>query len=146
MAHRISIGLIPPFHPAVVVVIVAAYFALHLMQHYALGPELLRFYGKDVLLVPVLASGVAISTGLAGMNIKITFPKLLLTGIYVAVVFEFILPHFGEQYHTDWYDLPAYALGVIIAWLLLWQYRRSSPYGTDFASRHKSTFRARNKN
>ncbi len=107
----------------VVVLMVGAYFTLHRMQYYAIGPELLRFYGKDVLLVPILAAGIAISSALAGMLIKITLPKLLLTGLYVAVVFEFILPYLGDQYHTDWYDLAAYALGVLVAWFLLWQNR-----------------------
>lgn len=133
MAHRLSFGLNPPFHPVVVVLLVAAYFALHLMQHYALGPELMRFYGKDVLLVPMLAAGIAISTSLAGFSTCITLRNLLLTGVYAAMVFEVILPAIGNQYQTDRYDLAAYALGVLTAWGLMEQNRRSTSSGTDFA-------------
>lgn len=98
----------------------ACYFTLHYLQYTGAGPAVVRFYGKDVLLVPLLTFATAIAAELFGRPQKIGTKEIALTFAAVSVFFEGILPLLSDEVSGDPFDIAAYAAGAI---LTLWAVR-----------------------
>jgi len=90
------------------------YFALHYLQYSGEGPSLIRFYGKDLLLVPLLACATAAAAELSGRPQAIGIKEIVLTFIAVAVFFEGLLPVLSETVVGDPCDIAAYAAGAVL--------------------------------
>jgi hypothetical protein len=89
----------------------AVYFVLHSAQHHVLGPEWLRFYGKDLLFVPLLLAAVYHSTLLLGIQPRHLLRHTLAATLYSAIVFEYVWPRLSPNAHGDPADVVCYAVG-----------------------------------
>ncbi len=106
-----------------VLTMVGVYLGLHFMQHHGLGPEVLRFYGKDFLAVPLLLEAVGITAQLLGKPVALKYGQVLLAAIYMSLVFEWLLPRYADQYFGDWLDVVAYAAGATLYCIYLRKYK-----------------------
>lgn len=92
----------------------ACYFALHYLQHSGEGPIMVRYYGKDFLLVPLLTFATAIASELLGRPQKAGTKEVVLTFAAVSIFFEGLLPCFSVEVNGDPYDVAAYAAGAVL--------------------------------
>jgi hypothetical protein len=92
----------------------AIYLLLHLFQNYAFGPEFVRFYFKDILLIPMLMFSIAVVSALFGFRIELGNKEILSAFLYCVLVFEVILPISRENLSADWFDVIAYGMGAIL--------------------------------
>lgn len=114
MADRTYLGLTSKTVKTTALPLAAGYFALHYLQHSGGGPEWLRFYGKDVLLVPILVTATSLTGEMLGRPQKIGWREVLLTWAAVSVFFELLLPAFRQNIAGDPLDIVVYALGAVI--------------------------------
>ncbi|MCA1762090.1 MAG: hypothetical protein ABR574_02765 [Cryomorphaceae bacterium] len=101
----------------------AIYFVLHFMQHRELGNEIIRFYGKDFILVPILLSGVGLASRFLNKPILIGTKEVILAVVYCSVVFEGILPVFRSNLTADYVDVICYAAGGLM-WHMAFREKR----------------------
>lgn len=87
------------------------YLVLHYLQNHGNGPEIIRFYGKDLILVPLLILGISSATTLFQVPAKIRFKELVLTIIVCITAFEFLFPRFGMAFERDLGDILCYISG-----------------------------------
>jgi len=92
----------------------AFYFVLHFLQHYALGPEFVRYHFKDFLLVPMLMFSIGIVSELFGLKISLGNKEVLIAFLYCVLAFELIIPGVSENQKLDWLDIGAYAFGAVL--------------------------------
>ncbi len=110
--YRIGLKRIP--EGGLVLLLVLLYFTSHYLQSHALGPEYLRFYAKDILLVPMLIYAIYITALLLGKELQIGSRHIWITFVAVSLIFEGILPVAGSQYSSDLWDVLAYFAGAMI--------------------------------
>lgn len=94
-------------------ILAAIYLVLHYLQRHGLGPEFLRYYGKDLILVPILILGISSSITLLGKPAIIDLKELIITIVVCIIAFEFIFPAFGMAFERDWADILSYLAGGI---------------------------------
>lgn len=87
------------------------YFAVHYLQFHGLGPELVRFYAKDIILVPFLMLGINATTLALGLATRIGIKELTLTILTCSIAFEVIFPKFGMAFEPDIVDVLCYIFG-----------------------------------
>jgi hypothetical protein len=90
------------------------YLLLHLLQNYALGPEFVRFYFKDILLIPMLMFSIGIVSKLFGLRIQLGNKEVLFAFFYCVLAFEIIMPKIRDNHTLDWFDIIAYGAGAIL--------------------------------
>ncbi len=91
----------------------ALYLLMHFLQSNALGPELLRYYFKDILLVPMLLFSIRIVASLFQLQVQVGNKEIFIAFLYCALAFEVIVPRISENRSFDWFDILAYGLGAI---------------------------------
>ncbi|NEN22502.1 hypothetical protein G3O08_03165 [Cryomorpha ignava] len=96
----------------------AIYLVVHYMQAHGRGPVLLRFYGKDLTLIPFLILGISSASALFNISVKIRFKELILTVIVCIVGFEFIFPRFGMAFERDMADMLCYIAGGLFYYIV----------------------------
>lgn len=99
--------------------LVGLYLALHFAQHNSLGPDWLRFYGKDLLMVPVLLLAVQIVCTEIERPFKMSIGTIALSVMYVSLVFEVFIPWLRPNANGDWTDVLAYVAGGVLYALLI---------------------------
>ena len=100
----------------------ALYLMLHYLQNHGIGPEWIRFYGKDLILVPLLILGISSATALFQMPVRIRFNELVLTTLVCIITFEFMFPRFGMAFERDMVDILCYIAGALnFYFLFLWK-------------------------
>lgn len=90
----------------------AAYLALHYMQHHHTGPEVIRFYGKDLILVPMLLGATAMASNFLNKPIALGTKEAIIAVVYCGFVFELVMPRLVENVHFDFIDLICYSIGA----------------------------------
>lgn len=90
------------------------YLALHFIQHHQIGPEVLRFYGKDLILVPMLLGGIAMAGQFFNKAIPMGTKEVIIAVVYCGLVFELVIPQVVENAHFDFIDLICYSIGAAI--------------------------------
>jgi len=90
------------------------YLLLHLLQNYALGPEFVRFYFKDILLIPMLMFSIGIVSKLFGLSIQLCNKQVLFAFFYCVLAFEIIMPKIRDSLTLDWFDIIAYGAGAVL--------------------------------
>lgn len=98
--------------------LVVLYLSVHFCQHHDLGPALMRFYAKDLLLVPFLILGIKATGDSLGFKIRIGLKELILTILVCSLAFEWIFPSFGMAFATDFVDIICYLIGGILYFVL----------------------------
>ena len=88
------------------------------MQFHSLGPEALRFYGKDFILIPFLMLGINVAMISLGIDAKVGIKELILTILTCSIAFEFIFPKFGMAFEPDVVDVFCYFFGGSIYYIL----------------------------
>ena len=91
----------------------AIYLAVHFMQNNALGPEILRYYLKDILLVPMLLFSVAVLSGIFHLKIAIDTKEVIIAFVYCVIAFEILIPQLSVNKKGDLLDVIFYALGAL---------------------------------
>lgn len=91
----------------------ALYLLMHFFQNNALGPELLRYYLKDILLVPMLLFSIIVVAKLFKLKINVGNKEIIAAFLYCVLAFEIIIPLTSENRSFDWFDILAYGLGAI---------------------------------
>lgn len=81
------------------------------MQHYQLGFEWMRFYGKDIILVPLLLIGTQIIGNEIGKPLQVSRAQITIIVAYVSLVFEGIIPWVKPEMNSDPMDILMYATG-----------------------------------
>lgn len=119
MADRNYLGLTSKTVKTTALPLTAVYFALHYLQFSGAGPEWLRFYGKDMLLVPMLVTAVSLTGEMLGKPQRIGWREVVLTWIAVSVFFELFLPAFRDNIKGDPLDMVAYGLGAAVFLIFL---------------------------
>jgi len=99
-------------------VFTAFYLVLHYLQNHGLGPEIIRFYGKDLILVPLLILGINSAATFFHVPTKIRFKEVVLTIIVCIIAFEFLFPRFGMAFERDPVDILCYTLGGVFYYFL----------------------------
>lgn len=105
----------------VFLIFTAVYFVLHYIQHHGIGFELLRFYGKDLLLVPFLMLGIKTTAYILGIKINIGLKELIATVLTCILSFEVIFPRLGMAFAPDLIDVFCYVIGGIFYFILFLQ-------------------------
>ena len=95
----------------------AIYLVLHYLQTHGLGPEILRFYGKDLILIPILILGISSTTILFNIPVRIRFKELILTILVCIISFEFIFPRYGMAFERDLADILCYISGGLFYYI-----------------------------
>lgn len=90
------------------------YLTLHFLQSHALGPEFVRFYAKDILLVPMLLFSVGIVSNSFSLQIELGNKEVCIAFLYCVLAFEIIIPTLSDFKSFDWLDIIAYALGAVV--------------------------------
>lgn len=99
-------------------VLAGVYFVLHYLQHYGLGSEILRFYAKDIILVPFLILGINATMLSLGIETRIGFKELILTILTCTLAFEVVFPSFGMAFAPDIVDVICYIFGGGLYYIL----------------------------
>lgn len=99
-------------------ILAAIYLVLHYMQAHGIGPELIRFYGKDLIFIPILILGISSTMTVFKMNSKIRIKELILTILVCIVSFEFVFPTFGMAFERDLADISCYIIGGLFYYIL----------------------------
>jgi len=89
----------------------AIYLVLHYMQHHEIGPSIIRYYAKDLILVPLLLGCVSMTSQFFNKHIQIGTKEVAIAVVYCGIVFELVLPRFAENVHFDFIDLVCYCIG-----------------------------------
>jgi len=92
-------------------ILAGGYFILHYLQYNGLGPEVLRFYAKDIILIPFLMLGINATMTYMGISPKIGIRELILTILTCSIAFELIFPKFGMAFESDIVDIFCYIFG-----------------------------------
>ena len=96
----------------------AIYLVLHFIQNHGLGPEILRFHGKDLILIPILILGISSTTILFEIPVTIRINELILTIVVSIISFEFIFPRFGMAFERDSADILCYISGGLFYYIV----------------------------
>lgn len=99
-------------------VLACVYFVLHFLQNHGLGPEVLRFYGKDIILVPFLMLGINATMLSLDIKTRVGIKELILTILTCTIAFEFVFPKFGMAFEPDVLDVFCYIFGGSIYYIL----------------------------
>jgi len=78
------------------------------------GPELLHFYGGDLLFIPILMTSTKIAKWLFKFPFEVNKVQVVIAFIYASVTFEWLLPIAGTNFVSDPFDILAYAMGALI--------------------------------
>lgn len=97
------------------------YLLLHLLQSYGIGPELIRFYGKDIILIPFLILGINAANEILKLKLKISPKELIITTVYCIVAFEFVFPNYGMAFEADSVDILCYIFGAILSYFVFFK-------------------------
>ncbi len=105
---------------------------VHLARYYHHPLPLLNGQLTDLLAVPVMADGCLwiIRRWVVKSN-AYYFPLayLLFMALYLALVFECILPHYSPRFTADWRDAVAYLAGCLLYYTCQLQDRRKRSFG-----------------
>lgn len=83
-------------------------------------PNWLRFYLDDLLCLPlILTVTLFVLRIFYGPQRRLSFYHILFAVLYVAIIFEVILPQFMDRYTADFLDLFFYAMGGALFYLFL---------------------------
>ena len=96
------------------VLLLAIYFTLHLMQARGIGPEYVRFYTKDLILIPLLIIATKLVLIVFQKKIGIGAKEIVITTVYVSVAFEVFFPILDLASGGDWIDVCCYAFGALV--------------------------------
>src|SRR5690554_5690772 len=99
-------------------ILVTVYFIIHYIQFHGFGPEVVRFYAKDIILVPFLMLGINATTTTLGKQIRIGLKELILTVLICTLAFELIFPRFGMAFAFDLSDIICYVIGASLYYFL----------------------------
>lgn len=114
MVDRPHIRISTSLTPQIILVMVAAYFFTHYLQHFVRGPGWLRHYGKDLLLVPMIISAVEITAQFLNKPIAIRTKEVVLAVLAVSVAFEWIIPALSKNQTGDPWDVAMYLAGGLV--------------------------------
>lgn len=83
-------------------------------------PNILEYYLADLLALPlILKSSLFLTQKLKkDPSLQLSKTKIIVTVIYVSLVFELILPHFNSKYTSDSFDVLCYIIGGFIFYFL----------------------------
>jgi len=107
------------------------YFILHFCQNYALGPELVRYHFKDILLIPMLLFSIGVVSNLFNLSLPLGNKEVIIAFIYCVLAFELALPAISKHQSLDWKDIVAYALGSAIYLLFYKQTTKGILFGNS---------------
>lgn len=126
MVDRSYIRINTSLTPGIVLAMVASYFFAHYLQHTGRGPELVRFYAKDFLLVPLLISATEITAQFLNRPIAIRTREVIVAVVAVSVAFEWLIPTISASGEGDIWDIAMYTAGGLFFLLLSrWRGRTS---------------------
>jgi hypothetical protein len=94
--------------------LLSIYLLLHAAQVWGLGPEWIRFYGKDIILVPLLLLGVTRVQSIVNRKVDIRYKEIIILVIYVSIVFEVIIPLIRTNITSDIWDVVMYIAGAAL--------------------------------
>ncbi len=97
----------------ILLLLLCTYLFLHFGQHYNIGPTWLRYYGKDLILVPILLLGTKVIGNEINRPFSPTTTHIVVLVAYVSLVFEGIIPHIKEVGSPDLKDIFMYVIGGI---------------------------------
>lgn len=100
------------------IIILSLYLLLHTFQMRGIGPEWIRFYGKDLIIVPLILLGTTRLQAILNRKIEIQKKEIILLVIYISLVFEVIMPLIKPGKTTDIWDILMYIAGAQIYYLL----------------------------
>lgn len=126
MARGAVVGMSNNASAGVLIGLLALYFGIHFLQAHDIGPEVVRYYGKDFLFLPALMLCVRHAAQLGGITFHFAGKHLLIALLYTIAVFEILLPTLSSKYHRDPMDVAAYALGSVICYAALRRIKTSS--------------------
>lgn len=95
----------------------AIYLLFKLFAPFVSFPPPIEFYLADVLALPIII-GVTEDTMrfLYGHHYRLTRRMLMLTFLFIALMFEWVFPRLGFEQVGDPFDVVAYAVGLL--WML----------------------------
>lgn len=111
----------------IILVIVAI---VHQFTQEVFNTELLSSYLDDVLIVPIaMGISMVIQRFFILKNQSFSYSKwsVVCVCVFFAIAFEVIIPKFSIHYHSDKFDLLAYALGGLIFYLVINPSSSTSP-------------------
>jgi len=94
-------------------ILTAFYFVLHYLQAHSVGPEFIRYHGKDLILVPLLILGIKTASAILGIPIQIRIKELIATILVCTFAFEIFFPKLGMAFAFDLVDVSFYFIGGI---------------------------------
>jgi len=124
MVDRTYIRITTNTPPGTILGMVAAYFTIHYLQHGGYGPEWLRYYGKDLLLIPLLLSATEIAAQFLNKPVQIRLKEVVLAVVAVSLAFEWWIPAATGAGGGDPFDIVAYAAGGFLYAILVRLHRR----------------------
>jgi len=98
------------------ILFVLTYFLIRLLRFLELElPEVINSHLTDFLFMPILltVSLVGVRKLKRDENIKLTSAMVIVSVIFVSVVFEFIMPIKSPLFVGDYLDIVAYCLGAL---------------------------------
>lgn len=108
------------------------YFVLHFFQHHNIGPWYIRFYAKDILLVPFLMLGIKTTTQVLGISVRVGVKELVATTLTCIFAFELIFPRLGMAFAPDFIDIICYIIGAVLYFILFLQKNRKKKTNYNF--------------
>lgn len=101
------------------IALLSIYLMLHAAQVWGIGPEWIRFYGKDLIIVPLLLLGITRIQSILNRKIEIRGKEIILLVIYVSLVFEVIIPFIKTNITSDIWDILMYSSGAAFYYLTI---------------------------
>lgn len=86
------------------------------MQSYGVGSETIRFYGKDIILIPFLILGINAANEILKLNLRISYKELIITTVYCIIAFEGVFPYYGMAFEADTMDILCYIFGALLSY------------------------------
>jgi len=86
------------------------------MQAYGIGSQAIRFYGKDIILIPFLILGINAANEILKLNLRISHKELIITTVYCIVAFEYVFPYYGMAFEADAMDILCYIVGANLSY------------------------------
>ncbi len=95
------------------------YLAIRWARAVHFGPELVHFYGGDILFIPILMTSVKIVKWLFILSFTVNKIQVAIAVVYSSFVFEWILPNGGTNFVSDPFDIAAYTFGALLYVLII---------------------------
>ncbi len=95
--------------------LLVSYLIFHVLQSRGLGPTWLRWYAKDLIVVPVVFLGAFLAMNEFNKSRHFRRRDVLALVIYTSLLFEWFLPKVGSKYHSDGMDVLMYIIGGLIS-------------------------------